>query len=108
MNPLLVYIAAATLGIQVGWQPLPEGGMEYIIQLDPAALDALRDGQPLQSDIPADAGEIRAYRIIMGTGMSTPPRVNAAPETRSAARRTCQNSCLSNPRPLSRRSPGFL
>ena len=74
MNTMLVYVAAATLGFQVGWQRLPEGGMQYIIQLDPQTLDALRDGQPIQSDIPSDAGEIRSYRIVMGAGMSKPPR----------------------------------
>ena len=84
MTSLLVYVAAASLGIiQYGWQPLPEGGMEYIIQLDSHALDALRDGQPLQSDIPAAAGEIRSYRIVMGTGTPTrrnpPPRPAAIP-----------------------------
>ena len=68
MNTLLIYVAAATLGFQYGWERLPDGGMEYIIQLDSAAIDALRDGQPLRSAIPSDAGEIRAYRIVMGPG----------------------------------------
>ena len=45
MNTILISVAAATLGWQTGYQRLPEGGMEYIIQLDSAALDALRDGQ---------------------------------------------------------------
>ncbi len=68
MNAVLVYVAAATLGFQVGWQRLPEGGMEYIIQLDQTSLDALRDGQPIQSDVLAKAGQIRSYRIQFGTG----------------------------------------
>jgi hypothetical protein len=66
MNTLLIYVATATLGIQTGWERLPEGGMEYVIQLDAAALNALRDGQAIQSDIPSAAGEIRSYRIYMG------------------------------------------
>lgn len=76
MNAVLIYVAAATLGVQVGWQRLPEGGMEYIIQLDQASLDALRDGQPIQSDVLAKAGQIRSYRIQLGTGelkQETPP-----------------------------------
>jgi len=67
MTALAICIAVATLGIDVGWKPLPEGGVEYIIQLDPLALEALRDGQPLQSDIHPDAGEVRSYRIIIGS-----------------------------------------
>ena len=68
MNTMFIYVAAATLGFQVGWQRLPEGGTEYIIQLDAASIDALRSGQPLHSDIPSAAGEVRAYRIVMGRG----------------------------------------
>jgi hypothetical protein len=83
MNTLLIYsVIVATLGIDVGWQRLPQGGMEYIIQLDPQTLDALRAGQPIQSDIPPSAGEVRSYRITVGkamlprdTPLLTPPRV---------------------------------
>ena len=78
MNTLLVCVAAATLGVQVGWKPLPEGGMEYIIQLDAPTLDALRNGQTLQSDIPSAAGEIRSYCIYMGPGK--PVRENPPPK----------------------------
>jgi hypothetical protein len=80
MNPLLVFIAATTLGFQVGWKPLPGGGTEYIIQLDAAALDALRDGQPLQSAVPSEAGEIRAYRIFVGTSKDKPERQAPPPK----------------------------
>jgi hypothetical protein len=66
MHALLICLVAATVGIEVGWQRMPEGGMEYIIQLDPQTLDTLRAGQVVQSDIPPTAGEIRSYRIVVG------------------------------------------
>jgi len=72
MIHLSVVIAAAALGFDVGWQRLPEGGMEYIIRLDPQTLDALRAGQVLQSDIPSAAGDVRSYRIVVGG--QRPPR----------------------------------
>ncbi len=87
MNPLLICIATATLGFQVGWERLPDGGMEYVIQLDAAAIEALRDGQTLHSAIPADAGEVRAYRIVMGTGRprrEAPPPKPAPPPAKSS------------------------
>ncbi|MFZ1936601.1 MAG: hypothetical protein WCB27_14320 [Thermoguttaceae bacterium] len=87
MNPLLLCVAAATLGFQYGWELLPDGRMEYIIQLDPAAIEALRDGQTLRSDIPTAAGEIRAYRIVMGRGrprQDTPPPKPAPPPAKAA------------------------
>jgi hypothetical protein len=44
--------------------------MEYIIQLDPQTLDALRAGSPIQSDLHPDAGkDVRSYRIIVGNAM---------------------------------------
>jgi hypothetical protein len=78
MNTLLIYVAAATLGFQYGYERLPEGGMRYILQLDPAALDALRDGQSIESSVPSDIGEIRAYRIVTGRGR--PPRETPLPK----------------------------
>ena len=66
MCTLMLCVATAALGIDVGWQRLPEGGMQYIIQLDPQTLDVLRAGEPIQSDIPRTAGEVRSYRIVVG------------------------------------------
>ncbi|MBX7167836.1 MAG: hypothetical protein K1X74_16000 [Pirellulales bacterium] len=76
-------IVAAALGVDYGWQPLPQGGYEYVIQLEPQALDALRAGQDIGSVIPADLGDVRRYRITVGRG--TPPgRAEPAPLRDSA------------------------
>jgi hypothetical protein len=75
MNAAILYLAAAAVGINAGWRPLPDGGMEYIIQLEPEALDLLRSGQAMQSDIPAQVQNVRGYRIIVGSG--APPRIDA-------------------------------
>jgi hypothetical protein len=68
MNALLICIAAASLGWKTGHERLPEGGMEYIIQLDAPAIDALQHGQPISSYIRPDIGQVRSFRIVMGTG----------------------------------------
>jgi hypothetical protein len=76
MKLLALCMATAVLGVQVGWQKLPEGGMEYIIQFDSQTLEALKAGQPVQSDIPPGAGDVRSYRIVVGTERlprDTPP-----------------------------------
>ena len=76
MNAIAICVAAAALGIDVGWQRLPEGGMEYIIQLDPQAIEVLRAGEPIYSNVPPDAGEVRSYRIVVGKAKlprDTPP-----------------------------------
>jgi hypothetical protein len=67
MVTFVLVVAATAMGIDVGWQQNPEGGMEYIIRLDPETLRALSNGQELQSDVPPVVGEMRSYRIVMGT-----------------------------------------
>ncbi len=67
MCPIAFFVASAVLGIQFGWEPQPEGGVQYIIQLNPDALEALRSGQPIESDIrPELLGDVRSFRIEMG------------------------------------------
>jgi hypothetical protein len=66
-------LSAVIVGINVGWQPLQEGGMEYIIQLDPQSLEALKSGEPIRSDVLPGAGDVRSYKIILGT--EKPPRI---------------------------------
>ncbi|HEY4760489.1 MAG TPA: hypothetical protein VIH42_07910, partial [Thermoguttaceae bacterium] len=63
----VIWFSTMIVGINVGWQPLPEGGTEYIIQLDPQSLEALKAGETILSDVPPSAGDVRTYKIIMGT-----------------------------------------
>jgi hypothetical protein len=67
MCPITLFMAVALMGAEVGWQPLPEGGVEYIIEINPDSWESLQSGQAIQSDIPpAVLREIRSYRIIVG------------------------------------------
>jgi len=78
-------LSTVIIGINVGWQPLQEGGVEYIIQLDPQSLEALKSGEPIQSDVLPGAGDVRSYKIILGT--EKPPRISppaTSPQSRSA------------------------
>lgn len=77
MGAMVLFVAAVGLGIDTGWQPLPEGGLEYIIQIEPPMLESLKAGEEVASDIPPDLRGIRSYRIKVGTGEL--PR-KAAPE----------------------------
>lgn len=62
----LICLAAAVLGIDVGWQRMPEGGLQYLIQIKPEMLDTLKAGEPIESDIPPTLRDIRGYRITVG------------------------------------------
>jgi|GEM_PF-1792950 len=68
MNALIVLIATTALGIEVGWEPLPGGGHEYTLQLEPQLLKVLERGQEeIFSEVPAGV-EVRRYRIVVGVG----------------------------------------
>jgi hypothetical protein len=68
MNGVLVLAAVAAMGIEVGWQPLPGGGHEYTIQIEPDLLRVLEGGgEELASEVPPGIN-IRRYRVTVGTG----------------------------------------
>ena len=71
-------LVTAALGVDVGWQPLPDGGMEYIIQIEPQMLEMLKSGDQLVSDIPPNLRGVRSYRITVGTEKL--PREGELPE----------------------------
>lgn len=66
MTGLLVCLSAAALGVDYGWQPIAGGGIEYVIQIEPQMLDALKRGEDVSSALPAGALNIRRYRILVG------------------------------------------
>lgn len=67
MGSWLVCLAACALGVDYGYQPLPGGGVEYLIQIPPQSLDSLKDGRAIASDVPRQVKDIRAFRITVGT-----------------------------------------
>ena len=82
-------IAAVLLGVDAGWQPLPEGGMEYIIQIEPQLLETLKSGEPIQSDVPSYVKDVRSYRIVVGTAKlprQLPPAEVDSPAAATAAK----------------------
>ena len=66
MTGLLVCLTTAALGVDYGWQPIAGGGIEYVIQIEPQMLDALKQGDDISSALPAGANNIRRYRIVVG------------------------------------------
>lgn len=68
MGGNIACIAAVLLGIDAGWQPLPEGGLLYLIQIEPELLETLKSGQPIESDFPSYVKDVRGFRITVGTG----------------------------------------
>lgn len=87
MHAALLMLAFSSVGVDTGWQPLDDGGFEYIIQIEPQLLDALRRGEEITSDIAPFLRDVRSYRIRVGTAevprlgnpRAAQPRVEAEP-----------------------------
>ena len=67
MTGITVWVAAILLGVDAGWQPRPEGGMEYTIQIEPGTLESMKAGVMIESDVPPEVRDIRTYRVVVGT-----------------------------------------
>lgn len=84
MNGLALLVATAALGVDFGWQPTTDGQLEYIIQMEPVTLVALRGGQELVSQIDPYVQGVRRFRIRVGGEMvprrGQPPRQPAPPQ----------------------------
>jgi hypothetical protein len=83
-GPMLL-LAAASIGVDFGWQPIAGGGVEYIIQIEPELLESLASGRAdIVSEIPPFLRGVRSYRITVGTGplphQGEPPPLQEAAE----------------------------
>jgi hypothetical protein len=68
MNGVALLLAASALGVDYGWRPLEEGGLEYIIQIEPEVFASLEKGGDILSEIHPEAQDVRRFRIRIGRG----------------------------------------
>ncbi|MCU0875109.1 MAG: hypothetical protein MUE50_22480 [Pirellulaceae bacterium] len=89
MNGFALLLATAVLGVDYGWQPASDGRLEYIIQLEPVTLIALREGQEVVSQIDPFVRDVRRFRIRVGTDvvprLGTPVPESTSPPTAAAS-----------------------
>jgi len=83
MTTATLLFVLTTLGVKTGWQPIGDSALEYIIQIEPPALEALKSGLPITSEIPSALQGVRRYKIVVGE--SQPPRVGLAPQAPATA-----------------------
>ncbi|HEY3394404.1 MAG TPA: hypothetical protein VGK58_16945 [Lacipirellulaceae bacterium] len=72
MDAALAFLYVVLGGVNYGWQPADnaDDGYEYIVQVEPELLDAMRRGNaaPIESNVPAEVAPIRKVRIVVGSG----------------------------------------
>ena len=83
MTGVLALVAASVIGIDVGWEELPDGGFEYIIQIEPQTLESMQKGQDITSQMPPSVRGMRGYRITVGNAQlphqGEPPPTGPSP-----------------------------
>ncbi|MEI8371551.1 MAG: hypothetical protein WCJ35_01830 [Planctomycetota bacterium] len=68
MNTTLTCLALALVGVDLGYRPASNGGTEFIIQINPATLQSLRPGEPIDIDVPREAREMRPSHFSITLG----------------------------------------
>ena len=70
MQSAILFVVAWSMGVTVGWQPMPDGSprYEYVVQLDRELLATMKRGQsiPISSEVPDDVRPIARIRIVVG------------------------------------------
>ena len=68
MDGSILLTLVAVIGIDYGWQAQDDGSLEYIIQIEPTAVQAMQDGEVLVSEILPEVYGVRKFRIQVGDG----------------------------------------
>jgi hypothetical protein len=68
MSPALVCLALTLVGVDLGYRPATNGGTEFIIQINPATLQALTPGEPIGIDVPREAQSLRPSHFSISLG----------------------------------------
>jgi hypothetical protein len=82
-------MAWGLMGATVGWQPLPGGGMEYLIQIEPNRLELFKE-EGITSDVPSNVQDIRSVRVVVGNAdlpKKDPPKQASSPRNQPSADR---------------------
>lgn len=73
----ILCVAAVTLGVDYGYEPNENGGLDYIIRIDDHSLESLKKGRAVLSDFPKDLRGLQTIRFQIGG--EKPPRIPLSP-----------------------------
>jgi hypothetical protein len=65
MTPIVLWVVLAC-GVDAGYEPAPDGHLEYIVQIEPQLLESLAAGHNVTSEVPKGL-DIRHYRLTVGS-----------------------------------------
>jgi hypothetical protein len=106
MSGMLACLAAALVGVEPGWQPLPGGGMEYILQIKPGTREALHPNEAIESDVPEAVRDVRHVRIVVGRDALPKKLPDPVPAGGAPAGGAPARGSAASPPPSAERWPG--
>ena len=68
MTPTLTCLVIALTGVELGYQPAANGGLELIVQIDPNTFRTLAPGDPISQVVPSVAQQVRPTQITVALG----------------------------------------
>ncbi len=81
MHAIVLGATLSLIGIETGWRPLPGGGVEYTIQVNPREADILLREKGFSSDVPPHLRDVRVFQVKIGTDVLDqidPPKQRAS------------------------------
>ena len=90
MNAISYMVLAAALGVDYGWQQTDNGEWEYIVQVEPALLNALEAGERIVSELPPELQGVR--RIVLRVGTQEVPRDRIPNVLRTSGQQTVRRA----------------
>jgi hypothetical protein len=79
MCPTLTCLALAFLGVDLGYLPASDGGVELIVQIDPVMFQTLRPGDPISVAVRPEVQQYRASKITIAVDNAPPRRILPSP-----------------------------
>ncbi|HLA83732.1 MAG TPA: hypothetical protein VJL29_02980 [Thermoguttaceae bacterium] len=66
-------VATAVLGIDVGWEPDPQGNVQYVLQIEPELAQRMLEGKTVEFDLRPE--HLNTRHVLVRVGKGKPPRI---------------------------------
>jgi len=100
MHAVMLGMAMGLVGVNTGWRVLPEGGVEFILQIAPTELDLFKSEKEVVCDVRPELGQVRVFRVIVGNYVLPRQNPPQAPPTSAPSAKPTWTGWAGSPNPL--------
>ncbi len=66
LTSIAMLFVVSSVGNEVTWEALPDGGLQYTVRVDSSQLMSLKIGDEIVSNVPPKNQDIRRFRLVIG------------------------------------------